>query len=294
MEDLINIFLEHLANKRASKNTISGYNYDLKRFSEFLIDEGITSFDKVNKTNVMSYLLYLQENEKATCTISRQLACIKSFYNFLFYEKLIYNNPVREIETYKVIRADPRTLTQKEVNILMKAPDTKTIIGKRDRAMLEVLYATGIQVTEVINLKITDVHLDTKFISCRTSKHERLIPIGRKAKDALKSYLNIRNELLKDKEELNFLFLNVKGFPISRQGVFKIIREYGLNSGINIEVTPKILRHSFARHMLINGAEITAVQEMMGHKEPSTTQIYLENRHYRLMDVYSKYHPRYK
>jgi integrase/recombinase XerD len=293
MEQYIHMFLQYLTDKKASTNTVDAYRRDLKHFMAFVEDAKITKIEKINKTTIMSYVLYLQKKEKSTSTICRNLACIKSFYNYLFYEKLIEHNPARDIETFKITRERPRTLTQDEINRLMDEPDLKTNLGKRDRAMLELLYATGIQVTEIISIKITDVNLDTLFIACKTKGHERVIPIGKESLKALKLYLPIRHEILKEKEDSGALFLNVKGKNISRQGVFKLLREYGVQCGIESDITPKIIRHSFATHMLLNGADIKSVQEMMGHKESSTTQVYLDNRHYKLREVYAKAHPRY-
>jgi integrase/recombinase XerD len=182
-------------------------------------------------------------------------------------------------------------LTQQQINLLMNQPDIQTDIGKRDKAMLELLYATGLQVTEIICIKISDVNLEAKFITCTTKGHERVIPIGNESANALKNYFITRHNLLKQ-EQLDILFLNSKGLSISRQGIFKIIKQYGAKAGID-DVTPKIIRQSFAVHMLSNGADIKAVQEMMGHKEVSATQAYLQDSKYKLRDVYANAHPRY-
>ncbi|MBE5948711.1 MAG: site-specific tyrosine recombinase XerD [Lachnospiraceae bacterium] len=277
--------------KGASKNTILSYKRDLQKLCEYLEKQGITDAVRVTDTTLNSYMLFLEKNGSAPSSISRNIASIKAFFGYLFQSRLINDNPALRLKAPKIEKKFPEILTIQETDTLLEQPDSKTAKGLRDKAMLELLYATGIRVSELIGLKISDVNVKLGYIVCSAGDKERVIPFGTKAKSALTAYLKTaRAELLHDNES-EFMFTNCSGKEMSRQGFWKLIKYYGEKAGIKSELTPHTLRHSFAAHMVENGADLRAVQEMMGHSDISTTQIYL-NMNSRLRDVYVKAHPR--
>ncbi len=279
--------------KRLSENTIVSYERDLKYFFKFLKDESIEDVTLTNNDNVISYLLYLQESGKVASTISRNIASIKAFFKFLKESGVIQVDPSQYVIAPKVEKKKPKILTLKEVEILLEQPDTSDIKGIRDRAMLEVLYATGIKVTELTSLKVGDVNLNLQCITCNSSRKERIIPIGSKAIEALTIYLKDTRDILLKDNITNFLFLNFSGKPMTRQGFWKIIKSYAQKAKIETLITPQVLRHSFGAHLVANGADLHIVQEVMGHSYISTTQIYMNFYEAKLKDVYAKTHPRY-
>lgn len=293
MHKLISEFTDFLKNEKgASYNTITSYERDLRFFSGFLKNSGINKFENANKTNVMSYVYELQKANKSSSTISRNIASLRSFYNYYNSKGVFEDNPLKNFESPKVEKREPGILSIKEVETLLSFPDTTTNKGIRDKAMLEVLYATGIKVTELISLKISDVNLNLEYLKCGEGNKVRIIPLGSKALSSLSDYIyNARNLFLSDQEE-NTLFLNVKGTPMTRQGFWKIIKTYAAKSGISDTITPHTLRHSFAVHLLENGADVFSVQEMLGHSDVSATLVYVKMNNNRLKDVYNKAHPR--
>lgn len=248
------------------------------QLEDYLRGQGITETDKVTRTSLNSYILYLEKNGKATTTISRELAAIKAFFHYEFKEGKIKRDPAELLKAPKVEKKAPVILTVEEVQALLAQPEGKNAKELRDKAMLELLYATGIRVSEIINLKLDDINLNVGFLVCRDGQRERTIPFGKRASKALNEYLNqARGELLKGQES-DWLFTNCNGKAMTRQGFWKIIKYYGEKAGIQADITPHSLRHSFAAHLLRSGADIQAVQAMLGHSDMATTQVYASYR----------------
>ena len=274
LSDITN-FAEYLREvKKTSKNTELSYRRDLMQLSAYLEEQGITEVGKVTKTSLNSYILYLEREGKATTTISRMLASMKAFFHYEFSLGRIPKDPAELLKAPKIEKKAPTILSVEEVETLMAQPKGKKPKEIRDKAMLELLYATGIRVSELVHLELTDVNLPVGFITCKDDQKERNIPFGRTTKKALVDYLeNGRETLLKGKES-NWLFVNCSGQAMSRQGFWKIIKYYGEMAGIQSDITPHSLRHSFAAHLLKNGADVRAVQNMLGHSDMATTQVY--------------------
>lgn len=291
MEKFIEKYVEYLRNiKRSSDNTIASYRRDLMKFASYCADNGLTNIQSINETNINSYILYMEKHGMSMATVSRSVASIKSFFAYLQTEKVISDNPSANIKPPKVEKRIPDVLTVSEVNKLLEQPSGKSHKEIRDRAMLELLYATGIRVSELISLKVSDVNIKTGYIECHDAKKSRVIPIEDSAQLALSKYMNgTRKEMCKDTD---FLFTNCKGAPMTRQGFWKIIKVYAKKAGIDKDITPHMIRHSFASHLVNNGADLRAVQEMLGHADISTTQIYQSSRQSRLKEEYQKAHPR--
>lgn len=290
----INEFVKYLREvKRTSKNTEVSYQRDLLQMASYLEKQGITEVEKVTRTSLNSYVLYLEKEGRATTTISRTLASVKSFFHYEFGEGRIRNNPAELIKAPKIEKKAPTILTVEEVNSLLEQPKGESPKEVRDKAMLELLYATGIRVSELIHLKAEDINLAVGFITCRDEHKERMIPFGKVAKQAMLDYMeNGRAALLKGRES-EWLFTNCSGQPMSRQGFWKIIKYYGEKAGIQADITPHSLRHSFAAHLLKNGADIHAVQAMMGHSDMATTQMYMNyNQGEAVRSAYAGAHPR--
>jgi len=293
MKQLISSFTVYLdKEKKLSKNTLESYKRDISQYLEYLNNTGILDISLTNKTTVITYLLNLQKNGKATSTISRNLASIRSFYKFMLLNKLIEVDPTINLETPKIERRAPNTLTLQEVDTLLTQPLEDTNKGSRDKAMLELLYATGIRVTELISLNVEDINLDLGFIICNSGSKERVIPIGSVALNSLIKYINDhRLNFIKNQNEQS-LFLNYYGNRLTRQGFWKIIKAYTEQAKIGKTITPHTLRHSFATHLIQNGADLRSVQEMLGHSDISTTQVYAHLMKNRIKEVYNKTHPR--
>ncbi len=287
-------FMHYLVNeKKLSNNTLESYKRDVLQFISFLKSKRIENLKNANKTTIITYLLYLQKKGKAASTISRNLASIRSFCKFLFYSKFIDKDPTLNLESPKPEKKLPNVLTLEEVEMLLAQPDKNSIKGIRDKAMLELLYATGVRVSELMELNCDDLNLDMGYIKCGNKRFkERIIPIGSMAKSAVENYIkNARKKLIRNEKE-KALFVNYNGTRLTRQGFWKIIKQYTLKSKINKEITPHMLRHSFAIHLLQNGADLKSVQEMLGHADISTTQIYTLITKNKIKEVYNKAHPR--
>ncbi|WP_100307257.1 site-specific tyrosine recombinase/integron integrase [Lacrimispora celerecrescens] len=290
----INHFIIYLREiKKTSKNTEVSYQRDLMQLASFLERQGIRSVDKVTKTSLTSYILHLEKEGKATTTISRCLASMKAFFHFECKEGRIRKDPAELLKAPKVEKKAPTILTVDEVNSLLSQPSGESPKELRDRAMLELLYATGIRVSELIHLKKTDINLSIGYITCRDEHKERMVPFGKVAKLALSAYMERgRGYLLRDQES-EWLFTNCNGKSMSRQGFWKIIKFYGDKAGIKADITPHTLRHSFAAHLLRNGADIHAVQAMLGHSDMATTQMYMNyTQGEDLRRAYTGAHPR--
>lgn len=285
-------FLDFLQNdKKLSDNTLQSYNRDIKLYCNYLEKNDIDMI-KTDEEDIKTYLDNLKTNGKAVSTISRNLASLRSFYQYLHKTKVVNDDPTLNLESPKIERKPPKILTSDQVELLLEQPKCVDLKGYRDKAMLELVYATGIRVTELVSLNLDDVDLENKTIRCVGKTKERTIPIGTLAINALKEYLEkSRNVLLKDEND-PALFININGQRLTRQGFWKIIKQYKTQANIDVDITPHTLRHSFAVHLLENGAELRAIQEMLGHSDISSTQVYAQMGQNRIKDVYSKAHPR--
>lgn len=271
----INQFMEYLSDvKQASKNTQVSYRRDLNQMAAFLKDAGITEVGKVTRTSLNSYILFLEREGKAATTISRLLASMKAFFHYEFMEGLVSKDPAELLKAPKVEKKAPSILSIEEVEELLRQPDGETPKEIRDKAMLELLYATGIRVSELINLRVEDVNLTIGFLTCHDGHKERTVPFGRTARLALLRYIDHGRDVLLKGNQSEWLFTNCNGKAMSRQGFWKIIKYYGEKAGIQTDITPHTLRHSFAAHLLSGGADLHAVQVMMGHSDMATTQAY--------------------
>lgn len=296
VNDQLNDFIHYLTvEKGLAKNTIDSYRRDLKNYLNFIGQQlKITDLNHVTRTHIMQFLNQLKNEGKSSKTIARHIASIRSFHHFLLIDKVTENDPTIHIETPQAEMKLPKVLHPKEVDKLLNTPDLTTPLGIRDKAMLELMYATGMRVSELISLQLNDVHLSLGFVRCiGKGNKERIIPIGKLAQEALEHYLNkARPKLCSKKNLTDILFLNHHGKGLTRQGFWKILKQIAQKAGIEQKLTPHTLRHSFATHLLENGADLRSVQEMLGHADISTTQIYTHVTKTRLKDVYSKFHPR--
>lgn len=293
MEKEIQQFIDYLHNtKKTSYNTEISYRRDLGKMAEFFARQGIIDPSRIGEFDLVAYMDYMEKENFASSTISRSVASMRAFFQYLFSERKIEKNPADNLKSPKVEKSMPEILSIQEVDDLLKQPDLNTPKGIRDKAMLELLYATGMRVSELLHLKTEDVNLSLGYVVCQERK-ERIIPIGNVSRDALNLYLeNGRQVFVKDSQE-NALFTNCSGKAMSRQGFWKMLKGYADEAGIKRDITPHTLRHSFAVHMLQNGADIRSVQEMLGHSDISTTQVYLNMNINRIRDVYMKAHPRH-
>ena len=292
MQETIQSFMDYLqTEKKASKNTEASYQRDLRKLAVFLKEHGMEKPEQMNATVLNSYLLYLEREHFSPATISRSIAAIHMFCQYACQEGIMVSDPSKALQPPKVERKMPEILSIAEVDLLLCQPKTDTPKGIRDKAMLEMLYATGIRVSELIHLKTQDVNLMMGYITCRDEK-ERIAPFGGPAKKALEQYLGSARAALMHGREDDVLFVNCSGGPMSRQGFWKILKSYAKSAGITADITPHTLRHSFATHLLQNGADLKSVQEMMGHADISTTQMYLHLGVNKIRDVYRKAHPR--
>lgn len=277
---------------RKSMNTVESYSRDVIQYLTYLDEFGVTELANTTKTTVLTYLLSLQKKGRAASTLSRSLASIRSYYTYLIRSGEVRFDPTTSLMTPKVEKKLPRVLSNPEIDALLSQPDTNENKGMRDKAMLEVLYATGIRVSELIGLNLEDVNLELGYIYCSNNKLDRTVPMGAKAVAALKNYMeNSRPHMIKNEGE-NALFVNRSGERISRQGFWKLIKQYQKSAGIEVEITPHSLRHSFAAHLVENGADLGSVQTMMGHCDISSTKIYACYLDEKIKSVYQKAHPR--
>ncbi len=289
-------FIEYMkGEKNASHNTLVSYERDLNQMADYLACRGITGVSKVTKTSLNSYVLYLEKNGKAATTISRVMASMRAFFHYELRQGNLRRDPTELLKTPRVERKAPEILSVEEVDRLLAQPQEATPKELRDKAMLELLYATGLRVSELISLHLEDVNLPIGFVTCRDGERERTVPFGRTARQALTRYLDeSRGTLLKGNDRPE-LFVNCSGRPMSRQGFWKIIKYYGEKAGITADITPHTLRHSFAAHLISGGADVQAVQTMLGHVDPSTTQIYASyarKEQDSLRSAYQGAHPR--
>lgn len=294
MKALIDEFLNYLTvEKGLSRNTISSYKTDLVHFMEYLAGKSMSDIDKIKRQDITGYMLSLKDKGISGNSISRALVAIKMFYRFLVQERLAKDDVPGIIESPKLIRPLPNVLNVAEVDKLLAAPDIRDWMGMRDKAALELMYATGMRVSEMVDLTIDGLNLDVGFIKCRgKGSKERIVPLGKKAKEALTRYLEkIRPKLLKSKQD-SHVFLSRLGRKISRQSFWKMLKKNARLARIKKDITPHTLRHSFATHLLERGADLRVVQEMLGHADIATTQIYTHINKERLKSIHKQFHPR--
>ncbi len=294
MEELLDRFLHYLiVEKGLSRNTIDAYSYGLNRFLGYLRKKGIQEISSVGKFDIRAFLLVLKRQGLSTKTVVRNLVAIRTFFRFLLGEGILEVNPAEELESPKIAKTLPEILTLKEVEQLLEQPDSKTPIGIRDRAMLELLYATGMRVSELTRLPINQIHLEGGYVlvSGKGSK-ERIVPLGSEAMKWVTLYLKTARERFAKGKEGPFLFVNRSGKGMSRQRFWRNIKTYGRRAGIRKRITPHLLRHSFASHLLERGADLRSIQMMLGHADISTTEIYTHVTGERLKKIHQRYHPR--
>jgi len=286
-------FQDYLKNERnSSDNTIASYMRDMRQLSEFLDAHDLPNLLDAGEKELNIYLDFLRRSGKSPATVTRHIATMKRFYQYFFAAGEVIQNPAASLVGEKTEKKLPQILTSKEVELLLEQPECTDAKGYRDRAMLELLYATGIRVTELISLNVSDVSLAVGVIRCRKKDKERVIPLYPKAVKALAEYMEfIRPQMIATPDEQS-LFVNVNGERMTRQGFWKIVKTYQAKAHIEKDITPHTLRHSFAAHLLENGADLRSIQEMLGHSDLSSTQIYAHIVKKQLKDVYNKAHPR--
>ena len=291
MEKQIKLFLEFLENdKKLSSNTLQSYKRDITQYQEYIDKNGL-NYLKINNEDIDKYFESLKAMNKKTSTISRNLATIRSFYQFLLRTKKIKKDPTIGVQSPKVEKKVPSILTSKEVELLLEQPKNIDLKGIRDKAMLEFAYATGMRVTEIISLDITDVNLEQSYVVCNAGSKKRNIPLGSLSLKALKDYIEKARPILIKDDNVAALFVNINGKRLTRQGFWKIVKFYKEQAHITKEITPHVLRHSFATHLLQNGADLKAIQTMLGHSDISSTQVYMQFQNENLKDIYKKAHP---
>lgn len=293
MEEALELFITYLRNvTKKSENTLASYAGDLGKLVFFLAERGCTEAENVTTEDLVDYISFLEEKNLKNATICRNIASVKAFFRFMYKENMIPQDVTENLQSPKLEKRTPGIISVEQVSRLLMQPSQNTPKEIRDKAMLELMYATGIRVTELANLKLADVNLRTGHIICREGNKERKIPFGQKAKKALVSYLqSARGALIRDEKEQS-LFVNCSGTPMSRQGFWKLIKDYAKRAGIEEEITPHTLRHSFAAHLVENGADLKSVQEMMGFSAMASAQVYTVTNQNTLRGVYAKAHPR--
>ncbi len=295
MKVLLEEFLSYLTIERGlSKNTISSYGTDLIHFIEYLATKGINDVDKVTRQDIMAYLLYLKDKGISSNSISRALVAIKMFYRFLVQERLAKDDVAGVLESPRLVRPLPNVLGMAEVDKLLNAPDVRDWMGIRDKAALELIYATGMRVSELVELMMEGLNLDVGFIKCKgKGDKERIVPIGKAAKEAVERYMaKVRPKLQKKGGQDSHLFLSRLGKKVSRVSFWKMLKKNAKLARIKKDITPHTLRHSFATHLLERGADLRVVQELLGHADISTTQIYTHINKERLKSIHKQFHPR--
>jgi len=291
MELIIQDFIDYLKSRQVSKNTLVSYERDINQLVAHLKQVGKKMIDATSD-DLQSYIVYMQTVGKSNATISRSVASIKAFYKYLVKNKVIEENIAEGLVAPKVEKKELSILTPREVECLLEQPNSSDLKGQRDKAMLEVLYATGIRVTELISIRISDVNLHSGYIKVKKKNKERTIPVGNVALKCLADYIeNVRPLLIKTEEE-ETLFINANGQKMTRQGFWKKLKQYKDQAKIDKELTPHTIRHSFAVHLLQNGAEVKMVQEILGHTDVASTLMYTQMADMKLRDEYLKAHPR--
>ena len=290
MDKQIKLFLEFLQNdKKLSNNTLQSYRRDILQFRDY-VNENNINYAKAKEEDIKDYLKELQKEGKKTSTASRSLASIRSFYQFLLRTKKAKGDPTVSIQSPKIEKRTPSVLTSEEVELLLDQPKDVDLKGTRDKAMLEFAYATGMKVTEIIDLNIDDVNFEEDTVTCSNGKKTRTIPLGTLAEKALREYVEQARPILIKNEDNKALFVNVNGSRLTRQGFWKIVKYYKEQAHIEKDITPHVLRHSFATHLLQNGADLKSIQAMLGHSDISSTQVYAQFQDPGIKDIYRKAH----
>lgn len=295
MKNYLAPFIRYMDEEKGlSLNTLESYERDLTQFLEFVESRGITSLQEISRSHILLFLGAVKQQGRAAATVTRKTVSIRSFFQYLLRESLVGQDPSLQMETPKIVKTPPNVLTVEEVELLLSAPDTTTYQGMRDKAMLELLYATGMKVSEIVSLDTQHIHTDLRYLHCMgTSRKERILPMNRVSADCLDMYLKeSRDKLAKGNKEETALFLNSLGSRLTRQGFWKMLKKYAKETGIHMDITPYTLRHSFATHLLDNGADLRSVQEMLGHSDISTTQVYSSLIKKNLKEQYDDHHPR--
>jgi integrase/recombinase XerD len=294
MEELIDAFLNYLSVERGlSQNTLVSYREDLNTYIDFVKSRSINTLSKTTRNEITDFMFYQKDRGLAANSVARSLAAIRMFYRFLVRERILNNDPTSLIDSPRLWKKIPETLSVNEIEALLSQPNIRKTQGIRDKAILETLYATGMRVSEVVNLKRDNVNLEIGFLRCiGKGNKERIIPLGKKAIASVKRFIAVARPALLNKKESEFLFLNRFGKKISRQSLWKIIKRYAKEARIKKPIRPHILRHSFATHLLERGADLRSVQEMLGHSNISTTQIYTHVNKERLKSIHRMFHPR--
>ncbi|MBQ4630893.1 MAG: tyrosine recombinase XerD [Clostridia bacterium] len=288
---IISKFTEYLKNdKMLSENTLQAYRCDINSFSAFAQTQG-KDILHTNKSLITEFILTMQKSGKADSSVQRCLASLRSLFVYLISNGIVKKNPTTGITLMKQQQKRPTTLTLEEMDELLEAPDVSTKLGIRDKAMLELIYASGIKVSELISLRLSDVDADIGYVKCIRTNNIRIIPIGKTSVLWLRQYLTLARPHLASENE-NALFVNRSGTSMSRQGFWKIVKLYAIRIGLKKEITPHTFRHSFATHLLENGADLASLQEMLGHKDISSTQAYARLMHTGIREIYNKTHPR--
>lgn len=292
MRDYLTEFTEYLTKvKKSSKSTIESYVRDNKAFLSYA-EVNSVNLEKANDAQINKYIDTLKKKGKSQSTLVRVLASIRCFYEFMIFTGSVENNPTSKIKLHKEQNKLPEILSQKEIDILFSQPNVSTLRGCRDKAMLELLYATGLRVSELIDLNIDDINLQIDIVICHSNKSERIVPVYKSAMKSIENYLsNVRGALVSSKSE-KALFVNMNGLRMTRQGFWKIIKGYAESGGIEKTITPHTLRHSFAAHLLENGARIKDIKDMLGHAGVSSTQIYSQIIKQKYENSYTKFHPK--
>ena len=292
MEKDIKNFLEFIKiDKKLSKNTLESYQRDIYQYKEY-VDDNKINYSKTKNEDIVNYIEYLKGINKKSSTISRHLASIRLFYQYLLKNRSVKEDPTIGIQSPKIEKKAPSILSSQEVSLLLEQPKGEDLKSIRDKAMLEIAYATGMRVTEIISLNIENVDLDASTVTCKTENKQRIIPLGKMSLKALKEYIiSARPNLIRDEDE-KALFVNINGKRLTRQGFWKIIKFYKEQANITTEITPHVLRHSFATHLLQNGADLKSIQTMLGHSDISSTQVYMQFQDDSIKDIYQKAHPR--
>lgn len=292
MEKQIELFLNFIKNdKKLSDNTFQSYQRDILQYSQYLNSNNL-EYNNINEKDINNYLNYLKGLNKKSTTISRHLASTRLFYQYLLKNNIVSEDPTTGVQAPKIEKKAPSILTSEEVTLLLNQPQNVDLKGIRDKAMLEFAYATGMRVTEIISLNVEDIDLQEGIVKCKARTKTRIIPLGKISLNALKDYVeNVRNILINDKEE-KALFVNINGKRLTRQGVWKIVKYYKEQAHITKEITPHVLRHSFATHLLQNGADLKSIQTMLGHSDISSTQVYMQFQDESIKNIYRKAHPR--
>ena len=292
MENQINNFLEFLQkDKKLTDNTLQSYKRDINQYEEYINKNNI-DYTNADEETISGYLEYLQANGKKTSTVSRNLASIRSFYQYAVRTKNVVTDPTQNVQSPKIEKRIPNVLSTKEVELLLEQPVDTDLKGMRDKAMLEFAYATGMRVTEIISLNISDVNVKEGYAICKTGVKQRTIPLGDISIKALSNYIENSRPYLIKSDDMQSLFVNINGKRLTRQGFWKIVKYYKEQAHIDKDITPGILRHSFATHLLQNGADLKAIQTMLGHSDISSTQVYMQFQDEGIKNIYKKTHPR--